>query len=165
MPGRAASVAKAAETRALRKRLAGSTVYVDSSVLLRLVLGEPNPLREWRALATTVTSALAEVECLRSLDRLWRAGRITEAQLAPRRAAILKLLSRMDRVELTPQILSRAANPFPTSLGTLDALHLTTAVLWREQRGDLLVATHDHQLAAAARALGFEVLGVAASDQ
>ena len=48
-------------------------VYVDASVVLRLVLGEPNQLPEWPRIESAVASALAEVECLRTLDRLSKA--------------------------------------------------------------------------------------------
>ena len=47
----------------------------------------------------------------------------------------------------------------PLPLKTLDAIHLVTAVEWREKVGDLAFAAHDHQLARAARDLGFHVLG------
>jgi hypothetical protein len=58
-------------------------------------------------------------------------------------------------------VLSRAAQPFPTPLGTLDAVHLATALLWRETRGeDLVMATHDRDLALAARASGLRTIGV-----
>jgi len=58
-------------------------------------------------------------------------------------------------------VLSRASEPFPIPLGTPDALHLATALLWREQNGkDLVMATHDGGLALAARAFGLETLGV-----
>jgi hypothetical protein len=49
----------------------------------------------------------------------------------------------------------------PAPLGTLDAIHLATAEMWREAKGkELLVATHDQALALAARASGFRVAGV-----
>ena len=48
------------------------------------------------------------------------------------------------------------------SLRTLDAIHLATALLWREQfRVDLTMATHDGALGLAARAHGMPVAGVA----
>jgi hypothetical protein len=54
---------------------------------------------------------------------------------------------------------SSAAQPMPTELGTLDALPLATAVLWREMwRVDLVMATHDTALGLAARAHGFPVV-------
>lgn len=58
-------------------------------------------------------------------------------------------------------MLARAAQPFPTTLGTLDAIHLSTALLWRERTGEALtLATHDGALALGARAFGLPVVGV-----
>jgi hypothetical protein len=57
-------------------------------------------------------------------------------------------------------VLARASEPFPTPLGTLDALHLATALVWRERMHQpVAMATHDRDLALAARSFGFEVLG------
>ena len=56
--------------------------------------------------------------------------------------------------------LERAADPFPTTLGSLDAVHLATALLLRARVDDLCLATHDPELATAARAVGLDVYGV-----
>ena len=73
---------------------------------------------------------------------------------------VVDWLEAVDLVLLQRSVLSRASEPFPTPLGTLDALHLATALLWREQSGkDLVMATHDEGLALAARAFGLETLG------
>lgn len=134
--------------------------YVDASVLLRVVLGEPGRLREWRQVETAVSSALAEVEVLRTLDRLHLGGALTLEEAAERRGAAIRLLQAVSLAEVSPPVLRRAADPFPTPLGTLDAIHLATALAWRETRHSTLVmATHDGQLALAARACGFEVVG------
>jgi predicted nucleic acid-binding protein len=137
------------------------STYVDSSVLLRCVLGEPGAL----ALADLDpghTSALAQVECLRTLDRLHVAGRLTEDDVAARRGAIFDLFEALEVVDLSAPVLRRAAEAFPTALGTLDALHLSTALLWRERhpRAHAPFATHDAELARAARACGLDVRGV-----
>lgn len=135
--------------------------YLDSSVLLRLVLGEPGRLAEWSRIESGVTSALAEVECLRTLDRLRLRGALGDADLATRRKAVWQLLEALEVVHLAPAVLRRAADPFPTPLGTLDALHLATALAWREERGAvLLLATHDTELATAAVACGLDVIGL-----
>jgi predicted nucleic acid-binding protein len=134
--------------------------YLDSSVLLRLILRQPGAFKEWKAVQTGVASALAEVECLRTLDRFRLQAGIGDSEITRRREAVYRLLDGMEIVEVNQTVLSRAAQPFPTSLGTLDAIHLATALLWREQRGkSLVMATHDATLAIAARAFGFEVLG------
>jgi predicted nucleic acid-binding protein len=135
--------------------------YVDSSVLLRVVLFQPDRLPEWPTIEQAVTSALTEVECLRTLDRRLRQGLLDPEDLADRRGLVLRLLERMDRVDVSPAVLRRAADPFPTPLGTLDAIHLATAVLWREGRSVApVLVTHDAQLATAARATGFATAGV-----
>jgi predicted nucleic acid-binding protein len=134
--------------------------YVDSSVLLRKVLRQPRSLREWAAIRTGVASALAETECLRSLDRLRLRAGLSDKELARRREAVFRLLESLEVVEVTAPVLARAAQPLPTELGTLDAIHLATALLWREHRGgDIVMATHDVALGTAARACGLTVVG------
>ena len=134
--------------------------YLDSSVILRLVLNEPNPLREWPDVHHGVTSALAEVEVLRTLDRLrFSAPSIDPQVLAGRRETAFLALEGFETIDITRVILARAAQPLATPLGTLDAIHLVSAMGWREQFESLIFATHDVALAAAARASGFEVIG------
>jgi len=76
--------------------------------------------------------------------------------------AVYRILDGVELVELTPNVLERAAQPMPTTLGTLDALHLATALLLRERgsTSELVIATHDQALGLAARAHGFEVVGL-----
>jgi len=135
--------------------------YVDTSVLLRVALGQADALPEWRQVDRGVTSALAKVEGLRTLDRLRLRARLADAEMASRRAIILQLLDSLELVEVDSLVLDRAAQPQPTELGTLDAIHLATALLWRETMGaQLVMATHDVALATAAQAHGFRVVGV-----
>jgi predicted nucleic acid-binding protein len=134
--------------------------YVDSSVLLRLVLRQPGALKEWASVEEGVTSALTQVECLRTLDRLRVVERIPDEDLASRREAIFGLLATLTVVDVAGVVLDRAAQPLPTALGTLDAIHLATAQLWRERTAvELTMATHDAALATAARSLGMQVVG------
>jgi predicted nucleic acid-binding protein len=135
--------------------------YLDSSVLLRVVLGQRGRLKEWRAVDEGVVSALAEVECLRTLDRLRLRGAITDQDLSIRREAVYRLLEEIEIVEPTRPILARASLPLATPVGTLDAIHLATAMLWREtSTADMVFATHDAALGIAARASGFTVVGI-----
>jgi predicted nucleic acid-binding protein len=135
-------------------------VYLDASVALRLILGEPRRLADWPRVETAVASAITEVECLRTLDRLMRLGSLTPDELAVRRTAVYHLLEAVEVVEVARPVLRRAGEPFPTPLGTLDAIHLSTALAWRDARNaDLAMATHDQALATAARSVGLEVIG------
>ena len=134
--------------------------YVDTSVLLRVVLTQPDRLAEWSALDRVVTSALTEVECLRTLDRRRRQGFLDDRELAERRGLALRLLERTERVDVSLAVLRRASEPFPTPLGTLDAIHVATALLWgHANEARPVLATHDVEMATAGLALGFSVLG------
>jgi hypothetical protein len=136
-------------------------VYLDSSVILRRVLGQPGALAEWADIRAGVASSLVEVECLRTLDRFRLRRQIADAEIAARRAAVYRLLESVELVDLDRILLARASQPMPTELGTLDAIHLNTALLWRERRAaDLVMATHDIALGTAARASGLRVVGL-----
>ena len=133
--------------------------YVDASVLLRVAFRQPDALREWRQIERGIASASILTESLRTLDRLRLRASLSDEEVATRRAAILRLIASLELVELDEVVLERAAQPMPTELGTLGALHLATAVLWREMSSaDLVVATHDVALGLAARAHGFAVV-------
>jgi predicted nucleic acid-binding protein len=134
--------------------------YVDSSVILRVLLGQPGRLREWKSITRAVASGLVEVECLRTIDRLRASDALSDGAAIVRREAVYRILEGMELVELTPAVLHRAAQPMAAPLGTLDAIHLATAELWREvNQRDLLMATHDAELALAARAGGIRSIG------
>ena len=138
--------------------------YVDASVLLRMALGQPDRLREWRQIEQGVASALVATESLRTLDRLRLRADLSDAEVAKHRATILSLLASLDLVEIDGSVLDRAAQPMPTELGTLDAIHLATALLWKEMTGsDLVMATHDVALAIGAQAHGLRVVGATRS--
>jgi predicted nucleic acid-binding protein len=135
--------------------------YLDSSVLLRVVLAEPKRLPEWSRITEAVTSEITRVECLRVLDRLRRAGSMDDRELARRRATMLQLLSGMETIRLNRAVLDRASEPFPTQIRTLDAVHLASALLQSGRIAALRFATHDDELATAATAVGFRVIGAA----
>jgi len=134
--------------------------YVDSSVILRIVLGQANQLDAWQRLERAVASELVRVECLRTIDRARLAGRLDDATVASRRSGLLELLDGLELVGLEPAILDRAADPFPTSISTLDAMHLATALAIRDDIPSMAFATHDQSLGIAAAAMGFEVHGL-----
>lgn len=101
--------------------------YLDSSVLLRILLGQPGRLREWARIETGVASRLVEVECLRVLDRLRLSGAVDDARLADQREALYRLTGSVELVEVTPAVLAAASRPMPTVIGTMDAIHLVVS--------------------------------------
>jgi predicted nucleic acid-binding protein len=135
--------------------------YVDTSALLRLVLREPGALEELRSCEALVSSQLIAIESLRTIDRLRLQGVLSAEEAASRRETTIEWLEAVDLVVLQRPILARASEPFSTALGTLDALHLSTALVWQDRMAQRLVmATHDRDLALAARSFGLEIRGV-----
>jgi predicted nucleic acid-binding protein len=137
-------------------------VYLDSSALLRLILREPQAidLADLRSCESIVSSELLAIECPRTLDRLRLQGSLMVEETAARIAVLKDWLEAVDLVLLQRPILARASEPLPTPLGTLDAMHLATALVWKDRTAqDLTMATHDGGLAIAARAFGIPVLG------
>jgi len=138
--------------------------YLDSSVVLRILLRQPHALREWNRIELGVASVLVQVECLRTLDRLRLRAGLADEVIARRREAVFRVMEHVELVDVNTAILDRVAQSFATELGTLDAVHLASALLWREATGqDLVMATHDQALAIAARSMGLQVIGVSSS--
>lgn len=135
--------------------------YVDTSALLRIVLREAGALDDLRTYDGLVSSELIAVESARTLDRLRNHGALTMDEAVERIAWVNEWLEAVDLVLVRPPVLSRASEPMPVPLGTLDAIHLASALIWRDRLGPLpQLLTHDAALGTAARAFGFDVRGI-----
>lgn len=136
-------------------------VYLDSSVILRFVLEQEGRLLGADDAEAHVTSLITLVECLRAVDNVRLRAGIGEDEYTARRAAVHEKLRGVTRLPPVASILLRAGDALPLPLKVLDAIHLATALQWRQRRAsDLVFATHDRQLGRAASALGFPVIGV-----
>jgi len=134
--------------------------YIDSSVLLRVALRQENALAQWTRVERGVSSALILTESLRTLDRARLRADLSDLEVARRRSTILALIDSLELVEIDSLVLDRAAQPMPTELGMLDAIHLASALLWKDATGiEPVIATHDVALGLAAQAHGLKVLG------
>ena len=127
-------------------------IYLDTSVALAQLLAEDRspPARLWNA--PLVSSRLLQYE-------LWtrvHARRLTGSH----GDAARDLLARIAFLELAPQVLSRALEPFPTPVRTLDALHLASLEFIRSQGQRVEFATYDERQVEAARALGIPVFAL-----
>ena len=134
-------------------------VYIDTSAVLRILLHEPNPVGIWGRWNKAYSSALWRVEALRTVDRLRLAHEISDTEVAALVREIQIVHETIAIHPVTSPVLQRASETFPTVVGTLDAIHLATALSIRESENLDLLLTHDAQLAIAARSLGFEVMG------
>lgn len=136
------------------------TVYLDTSVVLRVLLRQPHPIACWGQWQKACASRLWRTEALRVVDRVRLAGAIDDPEVVRLRTAIERVDQTLYVVALTDVILLRAEEPFPTVVGTLDSLHLATALALRRRDPVDRFLTHDRQLGQAAQALGFTVEGI-----
>ncbi len=99
-------------------------------------------------------------ECLRTLDRLKIQGKIKENSYIKTIQEFYEVCASIEFIRLTQGILNRAGAPMPVSMGTLDAIHLCSAIAWSEEfEIKPKFFTHDIQLGKAAVTSGFSVIG------
>jgi hypothetical protein len=127
-------------------------IYLDSSVVLACILVEDRtpPPSLWQD--SLISSRLLEYEVwvrLNALGQQRSHGNVASA-----------LINRVTLIELKPQVLERALEPFPASVRTLDALHLASIEFLRGQGQTVELASYDKRLIAAARALGISVMAL-----
>jgi uncharacterized protein len=121
-------------------------IYLDTSVALAQLLAENRrpPDGFWQE--ALIASRLLEYE-------LWTA--ITARGLSASHGnEVRALIGRVALIELTPPVLARALEPFPSAVRTLDALHLASIEFLRTQRQQIVLATYDKRMEVTARALG-----------
>ena len=134
--------------------------YLDTSILLRVLFGQPPLLREWGKWERAYTSELCGVEARRAIDRLRLDQALNDTEVAAAQEELTRLERGIGRIGLTRLVLRRAALPMATAVKTLDALHLASAMIFQERCAQpIIFATHDEQQATAARALGFACIG------
>ncbi len=125
-----------------------AATYLDSSAIVKLAVREPETAalrRHLRRRRTLITSALARTEVLRAL---LPAG---EGAMAAGR----RVLSRIDLVRVTDQVLGGAGVLLPIELRSLDAIHLATAGRIGRDLGEIV--TYDQKMAFAAQQMGYRV--------
>jgi len=135
-------------------------VYVDSSVVLRHILNGDPALGAATSPSDVVGSSdLMVIECQRVLQRERLAGHLDDRQYSETVLQLEAVMERLTIIEMGPAVKRRAAGPFPTVIGTLDAIHLASALLWQETEPgtDFRILTQDRQLALCARSLGLRV--------
>ncbi len=134
--------------------------YLDTSVILRPLLGQ-KPALDWWRWEAAYASEIFGLEARRVIDRLRLDSALDDKGVAEAHRELNRIERCIGSLTLTRGVLRRAALPMPTIVKALDAIHLTSALMLREKLDTPLVfATHDIQQATAAYALGFDVRGV-----
>jgi uncharacterized protein len=123
-------------------------LYLDSSAIVKLVSREPETadlVRAVRADPSLVSSALTWTEVLRAVRRVH--GSTARAE---------SVLGGIALIPIDDGILRSAARLAPTTLRTLDAIHLATVLSLGEDVSTLV--TYDDRLAEAASEVGVDVM-------
>ncbi len=124
-------------------------IYLDTSVALTHLLGETRAPRPALWSEMIVSSRLLEYE-------VWT--RIHGRGLSRSHGDLVRqLLAGIALVELAPNVVARALEPFPSPVRTLDALHLATVEFLRAQRQEVVLASYDERMIQAGRALGMQI--------
>jgi uncharacterized protein len=135
-------------------------VYIDSSIVMRRLRREAASVRAWGEWDHAYASLLLRVEIFRTVDRIRLTGRLDDRGIVELLSDARRMLDSIALVPLSDPILERASQSFLTALGTLDALHLATALRLVESGAtELKFLTHDAELATAARSMNFIVEG------
>jgi hypothetical protein len=134
-------------------------VYIDSSVVLRHILSGNKSLGEVSGSDSAGSSDLLSIECHRVLQRERMAAHLDDRQYAASLDVLDGILDTLHLIELGQAVKRRAAGSFPTVIGTLDAIHLSSALLWQESDPgeELIIFSFDRQLLLCARTLGVRV--------
>ncbi len=133
--------------------------YLDTSVILRPLLGQGKPLT-WLSWESAYSSELLGLEIRRVIDRLRLQSVLDDIGVSEAHDELARIEMSIGILPLTRSVLQRASLPMPTVIKSLDAIHLATAMMLRERKGgDVIFATHDLQQSLAARSLGFQVAG------
>ena len=122
-------------------------IYLDSSALVKLAIAEPESpgLLSWLTAQPNlvrVASSVIRVEVPRAV---WRA----EPSALPESYLVLR---RTTEIELTDEVLSKAARVRPVTLGAIDAIHLASALVVRRELTSFV--SYDKRLLAAAKEAG-----------
>lgn len=124
-------------------------IYIDSSVALAYLLAESRVASTAFWSAELVSSRLLEYE-------VW--NRIHSRRLAPLLGNETQaLMTGIELIELSQPVLTRALEPWPITIRTLDALHLATVEYLRSQGGSIELASFDTRLIAAARTVAVPI--------
>ena len=127
-------------------------IYLDTSVALAHLLAQDHapPETLWRE--PLIASRLFEYELWSRVHSRGLSGSHGEETRA--------LIGRVALIELAPQVLARALEPFPLRLRTLDTLHLSSLLFMRDRGLKIELASYDGRMLAAAHALKIPVFAL-----
>jgi hypothetical protein len=133
-------------------------LYAESSAVLTWLLGQAGGdeiAGALRGARGVIVSDLTLIECERTLIRAWSTGLMSEAERVRHSAELARICLHWTRLRVDEEIVERARRPFPIEpMGTLDALHLASALVARSIAPRFQVLTRDQRIRENAERLG-----------
>lgn len=131
-------------------------IYLDSTLVIRQLVGSKNSWAGWGNWTAAYASTVMRTECYRTANLLRLSGKLDDAQRARLGTWIERVCESITLVPVTEGVLRRAAEAFPTAVGTVQAIHLATLQELQSAHGvTCLLATADQDLLQAAESMGF----------
>ena len=132
--------------------------YLDTSVFLEWLFKENSD--KYRPPGEQIVSSdLLRVESRRTFHRLRLENKIDDSGFVRLQTVFQDFWHTIHVVSVDEAILELSAGTFPTIIGTLDAIHLSTALLYQKyKKVSLTIITEDKQLRTTAQACGFTVV-------
>ena len=130
-------------------------VYLDSTFVIRRLLGVGKPAAFWGKWEKAYASTLMRTECFRIANKLRLDGKIDDAARARLGSWIETVCNAVTLVPVTDSVMNRAAEAYPVAVGTLQAIHLATLQELDAVYGiKCVLASDDEGLMQAANSLG-----------
>ena len=138
-------------------------LYLDSSALVKRYIAEPGTSEVALAIAearVVGTSIISRAETAAALAKAIRAGTLTREAAASALQVFRSEWSTLVRIQATEMLIARAdALAWELGLRGYDAVHLASALLWKDGMGqEVTVVTFDQQLWAGAERRGLTPL-------
>ncbi len=133
--------------------------YLDSSVLLRNILLGDTGIEQVFESDQVVSCELLEIECRRVLHRYRLQGNLDDDGFVEAVKRLDEVLEGVSIIQLSQKVKKRSSEAFPVVIKTLDAIHLSSALIFKEARPAefLHIFSYDNGMNRCARALGFQV--------
>jgi predicted nucleic acid-binding protein len=135
-----------------------STIYLETSALLKWLLGQPGAEQVRQAVnkaKVVATSDLTFAEAERVLTRHQNAGDLREGDARKLRGLLNKTGLTWTKMAISANVLDRAKRVFPVEpVRTLDAIHLATALEFAAVLPNIVVLSDDRRIMDNAEALG-----------
>jgi len=133
--------------------------YLDSSVLLRYILLGDEGIKQVFDNDLVISSELLNIECRRVIHRYRLQGNLDDDGFVEALKRLEQVLEGVSLLQLSEKVKKRSSETFPVVIKTLDALHLSSALIFQTAKPDETVSifSYDKGMNRCARALGIYV--------